>query len=102
MYTANCDICDDNVLEIFKLSMIFQTNRLKNSICEYFTKKLPTFSIHMIIEIFDLSIMYRNEQLKLKCSELINKNAMAAINTAGWKILEKEKPELVLYLFFKY
>ena len=102
LYTANCDIKDENSLEILKISIAFETNRLTNSICEHFIKKLPKFSIHMLINIFELSTVYKNQELKDKCSELINKYAMIAVNTAEWKKLAEKKPELILYLFYKY
>ena len=101
LYTANCDITNKNIIDLWRCSLAFEVSPLTRSICEYLIDSLEQFSIIEVICIYSLTDKHECLELQRNCIDLINANAKIVILTEEWRQLAKAKPTLVIKAFYK-
>lgn len=106
MYTCECKVNDNNLIELIKLATMLEVSSLKESLTTYFLNEYfnqfklnENKSVSKLIELFYLTEYLNDEKLTEKCIEKINEYDRVIVNSRDWKELIKRKPGLVLNAF---
>jgi hypothetical protein len=99
MYTSDCDITNENLIELLQIANLFEVNSLKDLLVSYIIERINDLDMLKLVKLFYLSDMLNNDNLTTTCIKRINSCDKQIINTNEWKRLLSVKPALVLRVF---